>query len=214
LVLIGAGGTYAALRTLKAIERQAELMERQANEARSSATQQARDVQASIAEATRASRAMEGIAESMAANVESVRVSLGISREIADMQKLATELHSRAYLSAIFTAAGYQDANHVFEVQAALRNHGNTPAYDVTFRAVAELLPVPIPDDFAFPLPDDTAGPSVSLMAPGITKLITRRVPGKVPDDQVEDIKRGRTPRCLAMWGVVKYRDAFNKNDG
>jgi hypothetical protein len=186
-------------------------MERQANEARASATQQARDVQASIAEATRAASAMEEIAESMASNVESVRVSVDISREIADMQKLATELHSRAYLSVVFTAAKYQDADHVFEVQAAARNHGNTPAYDVTFRAVAEIVSVPLSDDFAFPLPDETAGPSVSLMAPGITKLITRCVSGKVPDDQVEDIKRGRPPRCLAMWGVVKYRDAFKK---
>jgi hypothetical protein len=211
LVLIGAGGVYAALQTLKAIERQAELMERQAKEARASATQQARDVQASIAEATRASRAMEGIAESMASNVDSVRISVDISREVADMQKLATELHGRAYLSAVFNAAKYQDADHVFDVEAAFKNHGNTPAYDVTFRAVAQIVPMPLPEDFAFPLPTETAVPSVSLMAPGITKFITRSVSGKVPDDQVEDIKRGRAPRCLAMWGVVKYRDAFNK---
>ena len=92
LVLIGGGGVYAAVRTLKAIEKQAELMDQQATDARESAAKQGRDVQASIAEATRASRAMEGIAESMASNVESVRQSVGISREIADMQKLATEL--------------------------------------------------------------------------------------------------------------------------
>ncbi len=211
LVLIGASGVYAALKTLKAIERQAELMERQANEARDSATQQARDVQDSIAEATRASRAMEGIAESMAANVESVRISVDISREVADMQKLATELHGRAYLSAVFNAAKYQDADHVFDVEAALKNHGNTPAYDVTFRAVAQIVPMPLPEDFGFPLPNETTVPSVSLLAPGTTKFITRSVAGKVPDDQVEDIKLGRPPRCLAMWGEVKYRDAFRK---
>jgi hypothetical protein len=211
LVLIGAGGVYAAVRTLNAIERQAELMERQATEARESATRQARDVQASIAEATRASSAMEGIAESMALNVESVQKSMSISREIADMQKLATELHSRAYLSAVFNTAKYQDANHVFDAQAALRNHGNTPAYDVTCRAVAQIVPVPLPEDFAFPLPDETLVPSVSLMAPGITKFITCNVSTKVPTDQVEGIKRGGPPRCLAMWGVVKYRDAFKE---
>jgi hypothetical protein len=211
LVLIGGGGVYAAVRTLRAIERQAELMERQATEARESTAQQGRDVQASIAEATRVSRAMEGIAESMASNVESVRKSVGISREIADGQKLATELQSRAYLSAFFNTAIFQDANHVFEAQAVLRNHGNTPAYDVTFRAVAQIVPVPLPEDFAFPLPDETAGTSASLMAPGTTKLITRRVSGKVPDDQVDAIKRGDPPRCLAMWGIVKYRDAFKQ---
>lgn len=208
LVLIGGGGVYAAVRTLQAI---ANLMEQQATEARESAANQMRDVQASIAEATRASKAMEGIAESMALNVESVRESVGISREIADTQKLATKLQSRAYMSAFFNSALFQDANHVFEVQAVLRNHGNTPAYDVTFKAIAQIVPSPLPEDFSFPLPDETAGASASLMAPGTTKLITRLVSSRVPDDQVDAIKLGDPPSCLAMWGVVKYRDAFKE---
>jgi hypothetical protein len=148
LILIGGCGVYAAVRTLKAIEKQAELMDQQATDARESAAKQGRDVQASIAEATRASRAMEGIAESMASNVESVRQSVGISREIADMQKLATELQSRPYMSVFFNTAIYQDANHIFEVEAILRNHGNTPAYDVVFRAATQVVPVPLPEDF------------------------------------------------------------------
>jgi len=92
-----------------------------------------------------------------------------------------------------------------------LRNHGNTPAYDVTFRAVAQIVPAPIPEDFPFSLPDDAAGTSVSLIAPNTTKLIARTVSGRIPDDQVESIKRGGPPHCLAMWGVVKYRDTFMK---
>ena len=212
LVLIGGGGVYAAVRTLKAIERQAELMERQATEARESTAQQGRDVQASIAEATRSARAMEGIAESMASNVESVRESVGISREIADTQKLVTELQSRAYLSVAFNTALFQDANHVFEVQAIMHNRGNTPAYDVTFSAVAGIIAAPIPDDFEFPLPDNSAGASVSFLAPGTHKLITRSVLGRVHDDEVNSIKRDTPPRCLAMWGVVRYRDAFEKS--
>ena len=98
-MIIGGLGVRAAVRTLSAIERQAELMERQATEARETTTQQMRDVQASISEATRASNAMERVAESMALSAESVRESLSISRGIADTQKLATELQSRAYLS-------------------------------------------------------------------------------------------------------------------
>jgi len=154
---------------------------------------------------------MEGIAESMASNVESMQISVGISRKIADMQKLATELHSRAYLSAFFSTAKYQDANHIFDVQVALRNHGNTPAYDVTFKTVAQIVPAPLTEDFAFPLTDEAAGTSVSLMAPGAMRVITRNVSDKVPDDQVEGIKRGLPPRCLAMWGLVNYRDAFKE---
>jgi len=211
LVLIGGAGVYAAVRTLRAIERQANLMEQQATEARTSSAQQMRDVEASIAEATRASKTMEGIAESMASNVESVKESVVINREIADRQKLATELQSRAYLSVFFNSATFQDANHVFEVQAVMRNHGNTPAYDVSFKAAAQIVPVPLPDDFSFPLPEEAAGASVSLMAPGTTKLLTRHVSTRVPDDQVDAIKLGNPPRGLAMWGVIKYRDAFKE---
>ena len=48
------------------------------------AGQQSQDVQASKAEGTRAAQAMERISASMASNVESVRESVGISRDIAD----------------------------------------------------------------------------------------------------------------------------------
>jgi hypothetical protein len=211
LMLVGIGGVIAAIRTLRAIEKQAGLMETQIQDARNANEGSAKDVKASIAEAVRSAKAMEGVAESMAISAESVKTSVGISREIADTQKLVTELQSRAYLSALFNTAIFQDANHSFEVQAILRNHGNTPAYDVTFEAVAQIVPAPIPEDFAFPLPEDAAGTSVSLIAPGTTKLIARVLSRKVPDDQVESIKRGGPPHCLAMWGSVKYRDAFRK---
>jgi hypothetical protein len=211
LVVIGWRGVVAANRTLRAIEKQAGLMETQIEDARKSGENSVRDVQASIAEAIRSAKAMEGVAESMAANASSVKESVRISQDIANMQELATTLHGRAYLSVFLNGAKFQDANHVFEVQAALRNHGNTPAYDVTFRAAVQIIDAPLREDFAFPLPDETAGPSVSLMAPGITKLITRSVLSKVPDEQVEAIKRALPPRCLAMWGVVKYRDAFKE---
>jgi hypothetical protein len=160
------------------------------------AGKQTADVRASIAESTKAAQAMERIADSMAVSVESVKTSIGINREIADTQKLVTELQSRPYLSAAFDTAIFQDANHVFEVRAILRNHGNTPAYDVTFRAVAQIVNVPLPEDFPFYLPNDTAGASVSLIAPGAIKLVTRGVSERVPDDQIESIKRGGPPRC------------------
>jgi hypothetical protein len=209
LMIIGWRGVNAANRTLREIKRQADLMDTQIQDSRKSNKDSAKDVQASIAEAVRSAKAMEGVAESMSVNAASVKESVRISREIADMQKLATTLQSRAYLSAGLNAAKFQDANHVFEVQALLRNHGNTPAYDVTFRSVVQIIDTPIPEDFTFPLPDETAGTSVSLMAPGTIKLITHSVAAKVPEDQVEGIKRGKPPRALAMWGSVKYRDAF-----
>jgi hypothetical protein len=173
---------------------------------------QTEDMKASIGEATRASTAMEGISTSMASSVQSARESVGITREIADRQKTIMELGGRAYLSAGFNASIYQDANHVFEATAFLVNRGSTPAYDVTFRASVDILPFPIPENFDFPLPEETAGTSVSLIAPGLMKTFTRPLSRKVPDDEVDAIKRGGPPQCFLMWGIVKYRDAFKES--
>ena len=218
LVLVGACGTIAAVWTLRQIKRQADLIERQANtmeqqltDARTASAQQVEDVRASIAEAAKSAKAMEGVAESMASNAESVRHSVAISREIADTQKLAIELQGRAYLSVFFDSAFYQDVNHVFEVTAVIKNHGNTPAYDVVFKATAQIVLIPIPEDFAYPLPDNSAGGSVSLIAPGTTKLVHRALAERIPDNEVDTVKRGGPPMALAMWGIVNYRDAFNK---
>jgi hypothetical protein len=172
---------------------------------------QTEDMKASIGEATRAATAMEGIATSMASSVQSARESVGVSREIADRQKIVTELSGRAYLSASLNTALYQDVNHVFEASALLMNRGSTPAYDVTFRAAAGILPSPIPDHFKFPLPDETAGVSVSLIAPGLTKIITRPLFSRVPDNEVAAIKQGGPPQCFALWGIINYRDAFSE---
>jgi hypothetical protein len=169
------------------------------------------DMRASIGEATRAATAMEGIATSLVSSVQSARESVGITREIADRQKTIMELGGRAYLSAGFNASIYQDANHVFEATAFLANRGSTPAYDVTFRASVDILPFPIPKDFEFPLPDETAGPSVSLIAPGLIKTFTRPLSRRVPDDEVDAIKQGGPPQCFVMWGIVNYRDAFKE---
>jgi len=114
LVLIGFFGVRAAICTLGTIEKQAGLMETQIQDARKSNADNAKGVQASIAEAVRSARAMEVVAGSMAVNAESVKTSVGISREIADTQKLVTELQSRPYLSALFNAAIFQDAAHIF----------------------------------------------------------------------------------------------------
>jgi hypothetical protein len=217
LVLVGLCGTGAAIWTLRQIKRQADLIERQANtmenqltDARTASAQQAKDLQASVAEAARSAKAMEGVATSVASSAASVRESVGISRKIADMQKLGYELAGRAYLSVSFENAIYQDANNVFEARGIIRNHGNTPAYKVSFKTAAAIVNDPVPEGFDYPLPEESAGMSVSLLAPQATKSISRLVREKVPDGEVEPIKFGG-PKCLAMWGIIKYRDAFNK---
>jgi hypothetical protein len=176
------------------------------------ATGQTKDMRDSINAAARAADAMEGVAESLAQNVRDVQESVAISREIADRQKLITELGARAYLSVLFENAIYQDASHIFESIVTVVNRGNTPAYEVTFEAAADIVPVPVPDDFNFPLSPADAGTSVSIIAPQTNKIIRRTAAtGRVPDEEVELIKSGGPPRCLAMWGVLKYKDAFRE---
>lgn len=134
LVVVGLCGTIAAVWTLRQIKRQADLIERQANtmehqlaDARTASAQQAQDVKASITEAAKSAKAMEGVAESMASNAESVRLSVTISEGTAATQKLAIELQSRPYLSVLLDRGFYQDANHVFEITAVIRNTGIPP---------------------------------------------------------------------------------------
>jgi hypothetical protein len=176
------------------------------------ATGQTRDMRDSINEATRAANAMEGVAKSLAQNVLDVQKSVEISREIADRQRLVTELSGRAYLSVSFQDAAYQDPTHIFEAAAMIVNRGNTPAYEVTFQAAADIVPFPIPEEFDFPLTAANVGSSVSIIEPQGVKTMRRTVSsGRIPDEQVELIKRGGPPRCLAMWGVVNYKDAFHE---
>lgn len=172
------------------------------------ATGQTRDIQASIAEATRSATAMEGVATSMALNVEAVKQSVGISREIADRQELVTELASRAYLTMVFGAMTPQDeANGVrFQPHIQIVNRGNTPAYNIRFHIASGVVPFPVRDDFVFPLPNELTG-HASPIGPGLHKIIASVVPEVYPND--DEIKLGVSTRVIA-WGIVRYQDAFD----
>lgn len=174
------------------------------------AGRQTRDVQASVAEATRAASAMEGVSISMATNVESVRESVGINREIADRQKLITELQSRAYLTMLFEGMVPQNPSIGirFEPRIRIENRGNTPARDIRFSVVADVLPFPLRDDFTFPLPTNLAGHS-SVIGPGLHKIISAVVPKLYTETEASQISIGVGQR-IATWGIVRYRDAFN----
>ena len=173
--------------------------------------QQTKDVRASIAEATRAASAMEGVAASMVANTESLRESVGISRRIANRQEFISELQSRAYLSVEFlgmvpqnTATGMR-----FEPRRTIVNRGNTPAYKVKVVARADVVPFPVRDDYPFDLPAIEEEGAGSIIASTLTKIVSAVVPDIYPDAEVTRIKAGGEIRIL-MWGKVTYEDAFD----
>ena len=172
---------------------------------------QTTDMAASIGEASRAAAAMERLASATAVNVESLQRNLALNQAIAERQKLVTELAGRAYLSVAFNRGTYQDDHLRFEGQATVINQGTTPAYDVTFAAACRIVPYP-PDDFDFPLADGDVATSNSLIAPHAPpKLITRHVAERVPQEEVDSIRHlgPNTRRCVVMYGIVNYRDAF-----
>jgi hypothetical protein len=173
------------------------------------ASGQARDIQASVAEATRAASAMEGVAASMATNTESVKKSVAISREIADTQKLVTELQSRAYLAILFEGMVPQDVSTGirFEPRIRIENRGTTPAREIRFAMFADVQPFPLREDFAFPLPTQETGFS-SVIGPGLHKIINAVVPKLYSETEANQIIDGVGQRIVS-WGIVRYKDAF-----
>ncbi len=171
--------------------------------------QQTKDVRASITEATRAAKAMEDIAGSTASNVESVKTTVAINREIADRQKLVTELQSRAYLTSVFDFMIPQDQRNgvKFEPRIRIVNKGNTPARNVRFTMRAEVLPMPLSDDFNFPLSEKMLDSS-SDIGPGLDRVISAVVPEMLSATEAHEACMGGKRRAAA-WGIVQYRDAF-----
>lgn len=169
---------------------------------------QSGDFKLSLNEANRSATAMEGVAESMARNVEHVVKSVEIMSDNADVQREFGMMNMRAYIDILIGDAVYQTDHTVFEAAPYMTNSGNTPARKVRWKIAADVLPVPLPDDFAFPLGDESIGENTigSLKGGSFSATIKRRV----PDSEVAAIKAG-DGQALYCWGVVSYIDMFKK---
>jgi hypothetical protein len=121
----------------------------------------------------------------------------------------------RAYISVTIGNALYQErrgpgqSDLKFEARPNIVNTGGTPARNVRIKSKADILPMPIPDDFAYPLPDDPAKPSFGgVLGAHQTNIIFGGIEDFVPDDEVASIKQG-TNKALCIWGAVTYEDIF-----
>lgn len=166
---------------------------------------QTADMQASIAQASRAAEAMERVANDMAVSATAARDSVDVLRE-------RTAQQMRAYLTVIIGQALYQERakNIKFEGKPMLVNTGHTPARKVAYKARAAILPYEMLRDFAFPLPAEVTGASV--MGPQQSALLSAIVADFVPDNEVPIIKSGAAKRALHVWGTVYYEDIFGEN--
>ncbi len=164
-----------------------------------SAGEQADAMERHIGEAARSATAMENIATTIQAGNQAVM---------------------RAYLTVTIGAALYQErrvgqTDLKFEARPNLVNTGNTPARKVHIRTKADILPIPLPKDFGFPLPDESmqsAETSVGAhVAAHQTYILSATVDHFVPDAEVPTIKEG-AKKALCAWGLITYEDIFGNN--
>jgi len=157
-----------------------------------SAAKQSEAMERYIAEAERSATAMETI-----------------SNVIEDGNKAVM----RAYLTVLIGDALWQERrvgqdDLKFEAKPNIVNTGSTPARKLRIRIRADILPIPIPATFDFPLPpaDDSyfAG-SIGAHQTSSTGSVINYF---VPDAEVASIKEGMT-KALCVWGNITYEDIF-----
>jgi hypothetical protein len=157
-----------------------------------SAEEQSKAMKRHINEAARSANAMESI-------VNVIRTG---NKEVM-----------RAYLTVVVGTAIWQErrvgqSDLKFEARPHLLNTGNTPARKVRVRIQADILPVPVPEDFGFPLPEEPIKSAEGTVGAHQTNILLGMVKDFVPDAEVSAIKEG-TQKALCIWGLVTYEDIF-----
>src|SRR5260370_27718609 len=155
----------------------------------------------SVEEAKRAAAAMETIAQEIA-----------VSSKAATASVSAIGQQMRAYICVVIGSAVYQERtkNLRFQAVPSVVNAGLTPAHKVSFQADAAILPIPLPEDFTFPLPDNPGG--TSMIGPRPNIVVSPSVKDFVDDTEVEAIKSGGQGKGLYTWGIFTYEDIFGKS--
>jgi hypothetical protein len=168
-----------------------------------SSAKQSEAMERHIAEAARSAVAMERVAQEIKRSADSAAESVIALRE-------RTAQQMRAYITVITGTTGfYQERakNIYFEGKPVLLNTGHTPAYKVSYRIKAGVMCIPVPDDFAFPLPQKGIGAGV--IGPQQTGIMGGVLDDFVPDIDVDDIRYQRKNRSLYVWGIISYEDIF-----
>jgi DNA-binding protein YbaB len=156
-----------------------------------SAKEQSSAMERHISEAARSAKAMEGV---------------------VTVIRSGNEAALRAYLTVLIGTAIYQEKREgmvdlKFEAKPLLVNTGNTPARNLCMKKAADILPIPIPEDFKFPLPEEWIT-GVGAVGAHQNYTIGEVIDDYVPWGEVGAVKKGVT-RALCIWGIVTYEDIF-----
>jgi hypothetical protein len=166
---------------------------RLAKHARTTGDDQSAKMANSIAEASRAAAAQEGIAQA--------------TKENAELMQGVLHKQMRAYLIVEIGGGIYQDFNKRFEVRPSLLNSGFTPAIDMSYWALAGILPFPLANDHNLPV-NHSPPPNSMDLGPRQSIQMNAAVDTRVPDSEVAEIKSG-LDRRVYVWGAVTYKDIF-----
>lgn len=155
------------------------------------AARQASDTERAINEATRSANAMQDVAKA--------------TRDNAALMGSMFQKQMRAYISVDLGTATYQTDHLRFEAIPTFTNNGLTPAKNVCFVIMADILDGSHAIE-APPLAElvmNDAG-----LAPRQSRSVRKVVKDRVPDADVAAIMAGNTHRLFA-WGRVTYEDVY-----
>lgn len=127
----------------------------------------------------------------------------------------ASKRELRAYLTVVIGPAVYQERRPAdkggdlkFDSKPLLVNTGRTPARKITFKARCAVMQIPLPKETDLPDSSDD-GIVGNILGPQQNANMFAVADGFLPDDEVEDIKRGNGGKGLYVWGRITYEDVF-----
>lgn len=132
----------------------------------------------------------------------------GATDKIVKGAEEATRRQLRAYVSVEPTDVFNFGTKERVGISVHLKNHGGTPASELSHDFSMGLLPNPLPTDFVYPETTDQFDTNSTLF-PGSILPVRFFHSADLSDDEVDLIEKD-TQR-FHFWGVTSYRDAFGK---
>lgn len=209
LVLVAVITARAAIRTLHAIDAQVGEMRKtgkQTDKLIQENIAQSQSMAESVRETARFAAAMEVTAKSLEITADASKRAADASCQSVD----SLRQQMRAWLTVIIGGGVPQqrEKDLKFDARPLILNTGLTPARNVRYQIKAAILPVPLPDDFDFSLPEKGLADGGNIIGTHQNAQMMAVVDDYIPDEEVNDLKIGKG-RSLYSWGTVTYDDVF-----
>ena len=181
-------------------------------QAKSDGEEQSNRMFDAIVQATRAANSIGNLADSSRKSANAAIKAAEASERAIEITEETAKRELRAYLTVRIGGGDQQDRHkrQFFAVRPQIINSGKTPAYEMNWWAKADILPVPLPDDFNFPSQSDTETHSLTI-GPGQDLYLLAIHPRYVPDSEAREIIVGNDKRVY-VWGEITYVDAFGES--